>query len=273
MKSRRSIIAGFVFSTVMLVSNCAWADTLVIKGSTTIMPIAKKIAESFMEKNPGIQVSVSGEGSEAGLKALIDGDTTIASASRFITQEEVQQAVENGRYPVPFSIAYDSIIPIVHPRNKVGDLTLEQLKAIYRGEIKNWKELGGSNAPITVVSRETSSGTYQVWEKIVMNNERVFSGALRQSSNAAVFQVVSKTKSAIGYIGLGYLRFNVSPVKVNGIFGSTSTTLNRTYPISRPLYMFTVGWPTGATSRFIKFAVHPEKGQKIVENTGFIPLY
>ena len=273
MKIKKSLIFGLILCITLLTSNFAWAESLVIKGSTTILPIAKKMATAFMKKNPGVDVQITGEGSGSGLDELINGNATIANASRFITQKEVTMAVEKGKYPVPFGIAYDSIIPIVHPRNKVGNLTLAQLKGIYQGKIKNWNELGGYRAPITVVSRETSSGTFQVWEKMVMENERVFSGALRQSSNAAVFQLVSKNKNAIGYIGLGYLRFSVIPVKVNGIFGSTSTTLNRTYPISRPLYMFTLGWPTGSTARFIKFALHPEKGQKIIENTGFIPLY
>lgn len=118
-----------------------------------------------MKANPDITVSVSGGGSGNGIKALIDGTANIANSSRFIKQEEVKMAVEKGRYPVPFGVAIDAIIPVVHPSNTIADLTIEQLHDIYAGKIKNWKELGGQDRPIAVVSRDTSSGTYEVWEE------------------------------------------------------------------------------------------------------------
>ena len=124
-----------------------------------------------------------------------------------------------------------------------------------------------------VVSRDTSSGTYEVWEKIVMKKERVYPGALLQASNGAVVQAVSRNKNAIGYIGLGYLDASVKALSVNGVTGSEETTLNGTYPISRPLYMFTAGWPKGDTLNFINFVLHPQKGQKYVSDAGYVPLY
>ncbi|RLB27596.1 MAG: phosphate ABC transporter substrate-binding protein [Deltaproteobacteria bacterium] len=250
-----------------------WAGNIVIKGSTTVLPIAQKMAEVYMRANPDARISISGGGSGNGIKALIDGSTDIADASRFIKDKEIALAVEKGRYPVPFAIAYDSIIPVVHPSNSMTNLTLDQLKAIYKGEIKNWKDVGGPDRKIVVVSRDTSSGTYEVWEKKVMKKERVYPGALLQASNGAVVQAVSKNKNAIGYIGLGYLDASVKALSVNGITGSVETTLNGTYPISRPLYMFTNGWPKGDTAAFINFVLHPQKGQKYVSAAGYVPLY
>jgi phosphate transport system substrate-binding protein len=133
--------------------------------------------------------------------------------------------------------------------------------------------VGGPDRPIVVVSRDTSSGTYEVWESKVMKKERVYPGALLQASNGAVVQAVSKNKNAIGYIGLGYVDAGVKALSANGITGSAETTLNGTYPVSRPLYMFTAGWPNGDTLNFINFVIHPKKGQKYVAEAGYVPLY
>ncbi len=251
----------------------AWAGNIVIKGSTTVLPIAQKLAEAYMKENPDTRISISGGGSGNGIKAIIDGTTDIADSSRFIKGNEVSMAVAKGSYPVPFSVAYDCIIPVVHPSNSVAGLNLDQLKAIYKGEIKNWKQVGGPDRKIVVISRDTSSGTYEVWEEKVMKNERVYPGALLQASNGAVSQAVANNKNAIGYIGIGYLNNSVKTLTVNGVAGSAETTLDGTFPISRPLFMFTNNWPTGDVAKFINYALHPEKGQKFVEQAGFVPLY
>ena len=263
------------FLALVLVGSAfpAWAGQLVIKGSTTVLPIAQETAEAYMKQNPDVKITISGGGSGNGMKALIDGSTDIADSSRFIKGKEVEMAVENGRYPVPFAVAYDCIVPVVHPSNTVMNLSMDQLKAIYKGEVKNWEEVGGPDWPVVAISRDTSSGTYEVWEKKVMSKERVFPGALLQASNGAVVQAVSKNKNAIGYIGLGYLDAGVKALTVDGITGSEETTLSGTYPISRPLFMFTNGWPEGDTLNFINFVRHPEKGQKYVKKAGYVPLY
>jgi phosphate transport system substrate-binding protein len=250
-----------------------WAGNIVINGSTTVLPIAQRVAEVYMKENPQVRISISGGGSGNGIKALIDAMTDIADSSRFIKENEVEQAVAKGIYPVPFAIAYDCIVPVVHPSNPVKNLSLDQLKAIYQGQVGNWKELGGPDLKITVISRDTSSGTYEVWETIVMRGERVYPGALLQASNGAVVQTVSKNKNAIGYIGIGYRNEEVKALTVNGVEGNPETTLNGKFPISRPLYMFTRGWPTGDTLKFINFVLHPDKGQKLVGEVGFVPLY
>ena len=251
----------------------ALAGNVRIDGSTTVLPIAQKVAEAYMKEHPDVNISVSGGGSGNGIKGIIDGTVDIGDSSRFITQDEVKLAVEKGGYPVPFAIAYDCIVPIVHPSNTVSNLTVEQLKAIYKGEVTNWKELGGPDLKIVVISRDTSSGTYEVWEEKVMKKERVSPAAMLQASNGAIVQVVSSNKFAIGYIGLGYVNQTVKPIPVNGIIGNEETTLNGRYPISRPLFMFTRGWPSGDILNFINYVLLPQKGQKMVKEAGFVPLH
>ncbi|HUU41715.1 MAG TPA: PstS family phosphate ABC transporter substrate-binding protein [Desulfatiglandales bacterium] len=263
----------FLAATFLIATNSVWAGNITINGSTTVLPIAQKVAEAYMKGNPDVRISLSGGGSGNGIKALIDGSTDIANSSRFIKDKEVVLANEKGKYPVPFAIAYDCIVPVVHPTNTVTNLNMDQLKALYKGEIKNWKDVGGPDREAVVISRDTSSGTYEVWEEKVMEKERVYPGALLQASSGAVVQAVSKNKNAIGYIGLGYMNASVKALRVDGIEGSKETTLNGTYPISRPLYMFTNGWPKGDTLNFINYVSHPQKGQKYVAAAGFVPLY
>lgn len=273
MKSK--LLALCTFLAICLVSGTLWAGSksITIKGSTTVLPIAQKVAEAYMQEYPDVSISISGGGSGNGIKALVDGTTDIADASRFIKQKEVKRAVDNGRYPVPFGVAYDSIVPVVHPSNGVTDLSVDQLKALYQGKIKNWKELGGPDRKVVVISRDTSSGTYEVWEKLVMNKDRVYPGALLQASNGAVAQAVSKNKSAIGYVGIGYLNKDLKALTVNGIEGNMDTTMSGKFPISRVLYMFTEGWPTGEVAKFMNYVMHPDKGQKFVAKSGYVPLY
>lgn len=271
--SNKRIIVSLALAVVFMFSSSALAENLNINGSTTVLPIAQKIAEAYMAENTDVKISISGGGSGNGIKAIIDGTTEIANSSRFIKDKETKMAMENGAYPVPFSVAYDCIIPVVHPENPVQNLTLDQLKQLYMGKIKNWKEVGGNDNPVVVVSRDTSSGTYEVWESKVMGEERVFPGALLQASNGAVLQAVAKNRNAIGYIGIGYLDESAKPLSVDGIEGSAETTLNGTFPISRPLFMFTRGWPEGKIAKFINYVLHPEKGQKLVSEVGFVPLY
>ena len=270
---KNSYFITAILLIIFFMANIAMAGNLVIKGSTTVLPIAQKVAEAYMMDHPDVRISISGGGSGNGMKAVIDGTTDIGNASRFIKGKEVKLALERGAYPVPFRIAYDCIIPVVHPSNTIDNLMLEDLKAIYKGKIKNWGKLGGPDRKIVVISRDTSSGTYEVWEEKVMKKERVYPGALLQASNGAVVQVVSKNKNAIGYVGIAYLNDSLKALKVNEVEGSEATTLNGTFPISRPLFMFTRNWPIGDTLNFINFILNPQKGQKLVKSAGFVPLY
>jgi len=270
---KKRIFIATLILTFICSATSAIAGNLVIKGSTTVLPIAQKVAEAYMKEHSDTSISISGGGSGNGIKAIIDGTTDIADSSRFIKDKEVKLAMEKGVYPVPFRVAYDCIVPVVHPSNSVANLTMEQLKAIFKGKVKNWKAVGGIDKKIVVISRDTSSGTYEVWEKKVMKKERVYPGALLQVSNGTVAQVIANNKYAIGYIGLGYLNKDVKALTVEGVVGAMVTTLDGTFPISRPLFMFTQGWPTGETVKFLNYVLHPAKGQKLVGEAGFVPLY
>ncbi|GBC59623.1 phosphate ABC transporter substrate-binding prot ein [Desulfonema ishimotonii] len=272
MKKRTGFI-GIVVALALVFGATAWAENIVMKGSTTVLPIAQEIAEAYMKAHPDVKISISGGGSGNGIKAIIDGTTDIGNSSRFIKGKEVKLAVEKGTYPVPFAVAYDCIIPVVHPGNPVTNLTLAQLRDIYMGKITNWKDLGGPDLKIVVISRDTSSGTYEVWEKKVMKKERVYPGALLQASNGAVVTGIAKNRNAIGYIGIGYLTKGVKALTVEGIEGTRETTLNGKFPVSRPLYMFTRGWPTGSVAKFINYIINPGQGQKYVEKSGYVPLF
>ncbi|MDD3514623.1 MAG: phosphate ABC transporter substrate-binding protein [Synergistaceae bacterium] len=252
-------------------SGQALAGQIVVNGSTTVLPIAQAAAEAFMEAHPDVNISISGGGSGNGIKAIIDGTTDIANSSRFIKQSEVEAAVKNGAYPVPFAVAVDAIIPVVHPSNPVKDLTIEQLRDIYMGKITNWKELGGPDRRIAAVTRDTSSGTFEVWEEKVMNKEKIMPQAQVVASSGAMAQSVAGNPGAVGYIGIGYVDSSTKTVTVNGVEGTARNALNGSFPVSRYLFMFTPGWPEGEVMEFMNFILS-DAGQKIVEESGFVPL-
>jgi len=247
------------------------ADTLVVKGSTTVLPIAQAAAQMYMQEHPGVIVTVSGTGSGDGIKELIDRTTDIADSSRDLKNEEKDLAREKGVRLVSHLIAIDAIVPIVHPNNPVKDLTIEQLNLIYQGKITNWKHLDGPNRGIVVVTRDASSGTYETWKEKILRNAQVTPRAQTQESNSAVVQAVSKNRYAIGYIGIGYVKKTVRGLKVNGVEASPRTAKSGQYPVARPLFMFTDGQPAGIAGDFIKFILSAE-GQRIVKAQGFVPL-
>jgi len=278
----RGIVTGLLVLLVAFVlgpsMSCVQARSqITVQGSTTVLPIAQRAAEVFMSKNPDVSISVRGGGSGNGIAALIDNAVQIANASRFIKFDEVKKAVGNGVYPVPHRIAMDGIAVVVNPKNSVEKLTIDQLKRIYTGEVTNWKQVGGPDMKIVVVSRDTSSGTYEVFEELVLKGARVTPGALLQASNGTVSDVVSRTPGAVGYVGLAYLSDKLKAVKIGisekaYIEPSLATVQSGQYPIARALYMFTSGWPTGDAARFIAFILSAE-GQKIVKEEGFVPLW
>ncbi|MBF0201052.1 MAG: phosphate ABC transporter substrate-binding protein PstS family protein [Desulfamplus sp.] len=267
----RLLIVGVLFQFMQ--TSLYAGETLRIQGSNTLYPIAVEAAAAFMDIHEDIVISIEGTGSGHGIKALIDGSTDIANASRFMKEKELQMAYEKGNIPIPFRIAYDCIIPITHKSNPIHDITMANIQGVYAGKITNWKELGGEDAPISVVSRDRSSGTFGVWQSIVMGNEDMTPAAKLKPSNAEILEAVKDNPNAIGYIGIGYLTQSIKPLAVNGVFGGERTTLDGTYPISRPLFMFTPGWPKGITKKFIDFMLEPSQGQQQVRKAGFISLY
>jgi phosphate binding protein len=247
------------------------AEPIVIKGSTTVLPIAQATLEAYMKKNPGVQMSLSGGGSGEGIKALLDKTTDIADSSREIKKEEIELAETRGVKPVAHVVAYDAIIPVVHPKNKVSNLSIDQLSQIYQGKITNWKEVGGADLKIVVISRDSSSGTFESWDHFVMKKAKVTPKAQMLASNGALVTAVGRNRYAIAYLGMGYVNKSVKAVQVNGVTASVQTALSKEYPFSRELYMYTNGEPTGEVAKFIAF-VKSAEGQKIVAKEGFVPL-
>jgi phosphate transport system substrate-binding protein len=168
-------------------------------------------------------------------------------------------------------VAFDAIIPVVHPKNKVSNLSIDQLSQIYQGKIINWKEVGGEDLKIMVISRDSSSGTFESWDHFVMKKAKVTPRAQMLASNGALVTAVAKNRYSIAYLGIGYVNKSVKPLQVNGITASLKTAMSKEYPFSRELYMYTNGEPTGAVAKYIKF-VKSAEGQKIVAKEGFVPL-
>jgi len=266
---KKGVLAMAAFA---MMSGVSFADqSIVIKGSTTVLPVAQGTLEAYMKANPGVQMSLSGGGSGEGVKALIDKTTDIATSSREIKKEEVALAETKGVKPVAHVVAFDAIIPVVHPKNKVKNLSIDQLSQIYQGKITNWKEVGGDDLKIVVISRDSSSGTFESWDHFVMKKAKVTPRAQMLASNGALVTAVAKNKYAIAYLGIGYVNKSVKPLQVNGITASVQTAMSKEYPMSRELYMYTNREPEGHVAKYIAF-VKSADGQKIVAKEGFVPL-
>ena len=266
----KKVVLGLTMFFIMTGAAFA-AESIVMKGSTTVLPIAQAALEAYMKTHKDVQISLSGSGSGDGIKALIDKTTDIANSSREIKKEEISLAETKGVKPVGHVVANDALIPVVNPKNKVKDLSIDQLSQIYQGKITNWKEVGGEDLKIVVISRDSSSGTFGSWDEFVMKKAKVAPQAQMMASNGAVVTAVAKNRYAIGYLGMGYVNKSVKGLSVSGVAGSAKTVLSKEYPLARELYMYTDGEPTGEVAKFIAF-VKSAPGQKIVEQTGFVPL-
>jgi len=245
-------------------------DKIVIDGSTTVGPIAKAFAEYYMERNPGVAISVSESGSGNGAKSLINGACHIATMSRAMKENELAAAKEKGVTPVAHVVAMDGIALVVHPSNPVQGLTLDQVRNIFRGLITNWKELGGPDRPIVVISRDTNSGTYETFEELVMKKEKMGEKTEYVGSNGAIRQRVLTTPAAIGYVGLAFME-GVKALTINGVEPSADTVIAGTYPVARPLFMYTNGQPEGHVAAFLGLK-DTKDGHRLIEEIGFVPL-
>jgi len=252
-------------------------------GSDTIVNLALAWAEAYQKVSPDVRVSVSGGGSGTGIAALVNGTTDIANASRKIKAEEIADAKKNGIEPHEIEIARDAIGVIVNPANPVEQLTLQQISDVYSGKIKNWREIGGEDRPIVLLSRESNSGTHVFFlEQVVRlgqkDNKTLFSqDTLLLPSSEGIIAEVRQNPNAIGYDGLGYITPEVKTLaiapKADGEYvkPSVESVNSGKYPIARPLFMYTPGEPTGAVKTYIDWILGPD-GQKIVKDLGFVPL-
>lgn len=278
-------ISGVALATLFLCAGAAQAKEkmIQIKGSDTIVNLSQAWAEEFMAANPQTSLAITGGGSGTGIAALINGTTDIANSSRKIKKKELDDAQKSGYYPEEFKVAVDALAVIVNPANPVKELTFDQLSGIFTGKITNWNEVGGKDQKILVLSRERNSGTHMYFLEQVLRKgnekgpEQFAPEVLMLPSSEAIINETATSESAIGYDGLGYVSAKVKTLAVakkNGdpfVQPSKETAMSRTYPIWRFLYMYTGFKPRGETKAFIDFALSA-KGQKTVEDMGFVPL-
>lgn len=275
------IAAGLMF--VNMVFAASRKNYIQVKGSDTMVNLVQALAEKYMEKNPGDFVAVTGGGSGTGFSSLISGTCDIAMASRRIKGKEVELANKRGVNPNEIKAALDGLAVVVNPSNSVDKLTIDQLSAIFTGRITNWKDVGGSDAKIVVLSREVNSGTHVYFKEHILRRgnpdgtEEFSPSALLLPSSQAIADEVAGNTAAIGYYGMGYISKNQKPVAVSKDENSDYTeptidnVVNGKYVISRPLFFYTNGAPQGLVKKFIDFALSRE-GSEIILATDFVPL-
>jgi phosphate transport system substrate-binding protein len=258
-------------------------NSIQIKGSDTMVNLAQAWAEKYMEKNPANFVAVTGGGSGTGLSSLISCTCDIAMSSRNIKEKEIVLAKQKGIDPNEIKVALDGLAVVVNPNNPVTKLTIDQLAAIFTGKITNWKELGGKDERIVILSREVNSGTHVYFKEHVLrkndpaSKEEFAPSALMLSSSQAIADEVAGNAAAIGYYGMGYISKRQKPLfiakdeKSEYEAPTIENVISGKYPISRPLFLYTNGSPEGQVKKFIDFTLSKE-GQDIVLATDFVPL-
>lgn len=283
MRKRCLPVVLFIMMTIATSYAAQDKNSIQIKGSDTMVNLAQAWAEAYMQKNPAEFVAVTGGGSGTGLSSLISGTCDIAMSSRNIKDKEIALAQKKGIYPEEIKVALDGLAVVVNPKNNVDKLTIEQLAGIFSGKIRNWNELGGPDEKIVILSREVNSGTHVYFKEHVLRmgdpggREEFAPGALMLSSSQAIADEVAGNPAAIGYYGMGYISAKQRPVAIASdgssqyVAPAIDNVLSGTYPISRPLFIYTNGEPKGLVKKFIDFALSAE-GQKIVLITDFVPI-
>lgn len=276
MKMKKSFLAGMLILGALFTGCGGAKESKVIqaKGSDTILNVTQGIAEEFMQKNPKTKIAVTGGGSGVGISALLNKTTDIAMASRAMKQSEIDKAKELGIGVEEVVLGFDGITLIVNQNNQVKGLDSVTLGKIFRGEITNWKEVGGDDAKIVALSRDSSSGTHEFFKEHVIrggekNNLEYGPETLYMPSNEAIKQEVKSNKYAIGYIGMGYMDDSVHSLAIDGITPSKENVSNKTYPIAREVYWYVPSERTGTMKELVDFAISAD-GQSVVESEGFI---
>ena len=275
MKNTMSKIAKITaVAALALCGAAASAETkIVIDGSTTVGPISKAFADFYKENHSGVNITISESGSGNGVKSLMNNACDIANMSRFMKPAEFKSCVDKGILPVAHVVAFDGLAVVVNPKNPVKALTVSQIADIYTGKISNWKQLGGEDAKIVVVSRDTNSGTYETFNELVLKKAAITKDAEYVGSNGQARTRVNTTKNAIAYVGLGFVDDTVKPLSVEGILPTAKSVSTGKYPIARPLYMFTNGYPKMGSDVCNFVTLHLSKeGREIVSDLGYIPV-
>jgi phosphate transport system substrate-binding protein len=279
------LLAGSLLAAIGLLTSAAQARELIQnKGSDTLVNVAQAWAEAYPEVNPDVAVAVSGGGSGTGIAAMINGTVDIANASRKMKDKEIKLADEHGHHPVEHVVGYDALAVFIHPDNPVKSMSLEQLKDIYGRDpkVRKWSEMGitvpGCDDEIVVVSRQNNSGTYAYFKDTVLGKKGKYrQGTLDMHGSKDVVDLVENTPCAIGYSGLAYATDHVKMVCIATEAGgdcvnpSVKTASDRSYPIARPLFMYTNGEPKGAIKGYMDWILS-DAGQCILLNKGYAPV-
>ena len=276
MKSTVLMLALFVLCAAVAALN-GQQRNITLKGSDTIVILGQRWAEVYMGKNPGVTIQVTGGGSGTGIAALINGTTDIAESSRPMKDKEKEEVkAKRGNEVLELPVAVDGLAVYVHESNPVSELTLQQIKAIYTGQIKNWKEVGGRDDRILLYSRENNSGTYAYFKEHVLENADFHPTAQTLPGTAAVINALAKDRRGIGYGGIAYGK-GIKHLKVKrdasspAVEPTMENVLTSKYPISRFLYWYFPGAPTGDLKAFSLWVLSKE-GQTVVEKVGYYPL-
>lgn len=248
---------------------------ITVKGSDTMVILGQRFAEEYMKQNPGTVIQVNGGGSGTGIAALINGTVDLAQASRAMSDAEKADVVkQRSAEVVETSVALDSLAVFVHSANPVKEMSIDQVASIYKGEVTNWSQLGGPNAPIVLYGRESSSGTYDYFREHVMKDEDFSPRTQTLAGTAAIINAVSKDPNGIGYGGIAYSQ-NARALALSqggpAVAPSEATVADGTYPLTRDLYFYTLSNAREDIVKFVDWTVSPE-GQAVVENVGYFPL-
>lgn len=235
-------------------------------GSTTLLPIAEVAGEMYAEESEGVSILVSGLGSSAGIESVSKGSSDIGTSSRELKDAELDLGL------VDTPVAYDAIAVIVHPDNPVTELTTEEIRGIFAGEITNWREVGGLDMQIGLVNRDEASGTREAFSKLVMEETPFDTGAVVLPGTGQVRAVVSDVEYAVGYISLGFVNDEVRAIVVDGVTPSEEAVVKGSYRIQRVLHFFTVGEPSAAAQRYMDYVLSPQVQDTVVRDAGFIPI-
>lgn len=257
-----------------------------VLGSNTLLEVGRAWAETYSKLHPDVSLSVKGGGSGNGIAAIIDGTVDFANSSRRMEPAEIEKARAKGHEPVEYQVGYDGIAMFVHKDNPVASLTMEQLKQIYieKGSITKWSQLGvklpaGASDDIVVVSRDAASGTFEYFRDDVLGGKTAnFRNEKREmTSPTEIIDLVSKTRNAIGYSGLASARADVRAVPIamkdgaQPVIPSIDTVLDKTYPISRPLFMYSIGEVKGAAKDYLDWILS-DAGQRVLLDNHYPPL-
>jgi len=262
-----------LLAAALAATGMANAQKLVIKGSDTLgAKLVPMLAEDYKSRNPGTTFEIAAEGSTTGIAAITDGTAQIGMSSRRAKPTEMSAASVKGVSMKPTVVAFDGIGVIVSQKNPLSALTKRQVEQIFAGDVTDWSQVGGAAGPISIYTRNTSSGTYSDFKDLAMKKRDYASSSQKMAGNEQIAAEVSKNANGIGYVGLAYLgEPGIKTVAIDGALPTEDSVIAKQYPYARPTFYYTNGEPSGEAAKFVEFTLSDD-GQKIVRKVGFVPV-